>query len=174
MDKIPQKYILRRWQKGIIASEQLKQRYHYGKKNGACNQMVEDAYTMFQSCIEMASDDSEVLQNFVNQIRDIKDNMELNIPRKEVKSKGERMETRIGVTRPNVVKIHNPKDIRTKGCGPRKRIKGAKEKAIEKSNKEERECHYCYKYGHHDYRTCPTRKEDERLEKEKASLQNKN
>ncbi|KAI3517825.1 hypothetical protein L1887_17045 [Cichorium endivia] len=31
-----------------------------------------------------------------------------------------------GGTRPDVVKIHNPEDIRTKGCGPRKKRRRSK------------------------------------------------
>ncbi|XP_074299831.1 protein FAR-RED IMPAIRED RESPONSE 1-like [Silene latifolia] len=61
------------------------------------------------------------------------------------------------------VTIHPPEQARNKGSG--KRLKSAKEQAIEKVAKPKRLCAYCKERVTHDRRTCPLRIADEAAEK---------
>ncbi|XP_074299569.1 protein FAR-RED IMPAIRED RESPONSE 1-like [Silene latifolia] len=61
------------------------------------------------------------------------------------------------------VTIHPPEQARNKGSG--KRLKSAKQQAIEKAAKPKRLCAYCKEIVNHDRRTCPLHIADEAAEK---------
>ena len=62
--------------------------------------------------------------------------------------------------RPNVVEVHPPKVVRTRGsCSDSgSRIVLAKEKAIILQSKPKRKCGKCGELGHHDSRNCGRQK----------------
>ncbi|KAJ9537546.1 hypothetical protein OSB04_030279 [Centaurea solstitialis] len=76
------------------------------------------------------------------------------------KGKEKIMESLLGVSKPDIVDVGNPKDINNKGSGTGKRLKSGKEKAIEKSKR------LCGEYVFHDSRNCPSRAEEEEEEEE--------
>ncbi|XP_074293509.1 protein FAR-RED IMPAIRED RESPONSE 1-like [Silene latifolia] len=78
-------------------------------------------------------------------------------------TKDQEMEILLGCSSSSEVTIHPPEQARNKGNG--KRLKSAKQQAIEKAAKPKRLCAYCKERVTHDRRTCPLRIVDEAAEK---------
>ncbi|XP_074283086.1 protein FAR1-RELATED SEQUENCE 5-like [Silene latifolia] len=78
-------------------------------------------------------------------------------------TKDQEMEILLGCSSSSEVTIHPPEQARNKGSG--KRLKSAKQQAIEKAAKPKRLCAYCKERVTHDRRTCPLRIADEAAEK---------
>ncbi|XP_074277512.1 uncharacterized protein LOC141601142 [Silene latifolia] len=78
-------------------------------------------------------------------------------------TKDQEMEILLGCSSSSEVTIHPPEQARNKGSG--KRLKSAKQQAIEKAAKPKRLCAYCKERVTHDRRTCPLRIADEVVEK---------
>ncbi|XP_074266735.1 protein FAR1-RELATED SEQUENCE 5-like [Silene latifolia] len=78
-------------------------------------------------------------------------------------TKDQEMEILLGCSSSSEVTIHPPEQARNKGSG--KRLKSAKQQAIEKAVKPKRLCEYCKESVTHDRRTCPLRIADEAAEK---------
>ncbi|XP_074291766.1 protein FAR1-RELATED SEQUENCE 5-like [Silene latifolia] len=70
-------------------------------------------------------------------------------------TKDQEMEMLLGCSSSSQVTIHPPEQARNKGSG--KRLKSAKQQAIEKAAKPKRLCAYCKERVTHDRRTCPLR-----------------
>ncbi|GKG44825.1 hypothetical protein Tco_0486263, partial [Tanacetum coccineum] len=75
------------------------------------------------------------------------------------KNKTDNLEQLVGVPKPATVDVNNPTIRSTKGR-KKLRIKGGKEKAIEKSLKDRNSCSLCGGTDHNK-RTCPGRFEDQ-------------
>ncbi|XP_074297630.1 uncharacterized protein LOC141628373 [Silene latifolia] len=78
-------------------------------------------------------------------------------------TKDQEMEILLGCSSSSEVTIHHPEQARNKGSG--KRLKSAKQQAIEKAAKPKRLYAYCKERVTHDRRTCPLRIADEAAEK---------
>ncbi|CAA0828626.1 Unknown protein [Striga hermonthica] len=68
-------------------------------------------------------------------------------------NKEQQFESFVGMAAPQEVTIHPPTHSKNKGSG--KRLKSAKEKAIEQSQKKRRVCKSCGERVGHNARTCP-------------------
>ncbi|XP_074288158.1 protein FAR-RED IMPAIRED RESPONSE 1-like [Silene latifolia] len=79
-------------------------------------------------------------------------------------TKYQEMEILLGCSSSSEVTIHPPEQARNKGS--EKRLKLAKQQAIEKAAKPKRLCVYCKERVTHDRKTCPLRIADEAAEKE--------
>ncbi|XP_074290155.1 uncharacterized protein LOC141616897 [Silene latifolia] len=77
--------------------------------------------------------------------------------------KTKRWRSLLGCSSSSEVTIHPPEQARNKGSG--KRLKSAKQQAIEKAAKPKRLCAYCKERVTHDRRTCPLRIADVAAEK---------
>ncbi|CAI9294868.1 unnamed protein product [Lactuca saligna] len=83
-----------------------------------------------------------------------------NFTTHEKGNKNKEFEKTLGVTIPTSVDIQNPREIRNKGSGTKKRMKSSRKVTIEKSKGSR--CSYCRNGNDHDWRNCPVRKEDEK------------
>ncbi|CAA0834221.1 Protein FAR1-RELATED SEQUENCE 1 [Striga hermonthica] len=70
--------------------------------------------------------------------------------------KEHQFESFVGMSAPQEVKIHLPTQSKNKGSG--KRLKSAKEKGIEGSQKKRRTCKSCGEMAGHNARTCPKKR----------------
>ncbi|XP_074297493.1 uncharacterized protein LOC141628221 [Silene latifolia] len=78
-------------------------------------------------------------------------------------TKDQEMDILLGCSSSSEVTIHPPEQARNKGSG--KRLKSAKQQAIDKAAKPKRLCAYCKERVTHDRRTCPLCIADEATEK---------
>ncbi|XP_074299386.1 uncharacterized protein LOC141630470 [Silene latifolia] len=160
--RIPSKYIVDRWLNNTHSANRL-------DSNG---NVIEDSY--------MATSDNSHLCNIWSKFRQIVSVLK-TLPAKHTEelasllvefrqnlcieplTKDQEMEILLGCSSSSEVTIHPPEQARNKGS--RKRLKSAKQQAIEKAAKPKRLCAYCKERVTHDRRTCPLRIADEAAEK---------
>ena len=174
IEEIPEKYFLRRWQKGIIKPEDLRKTYATGGSGTDHQKKVYGLYAILAECVGLTSHNHEAVEDLEVQLKAIRDKILLNSPEKDTRSKNEILESFLGFKKPAVVTIQNPKNIMTKGMGAGgKRKKGQREIALQN---EPRGCAFCKKKispkDKHDTRNCPVRKkleEEAKLKKRQES-----
>ncbi|XP_074277424.1 uncharacterized protein LOC141601063 [Silene latifolia] len=160
--RIPSKYIVDRWLNNTHAANRL-------DSNG---NVIEDSY--------MAKSDNRHLCNVWSEFRQIVSVLK-TLPVEHTEelasllvefrqklcieplTKDQEMEMLLGCNSSSEVTIHPPEQARNKGSG--KRLKSAKQQAIEKAAKPKRLCTYCKERVTHDRRTCPLRIDDVAAEK---------
>ncbi|XP_023769974.1 protein FAR1-RELATED SEQUENCE 6-like [Lactuca sativa] len=153
---IPEKYILDRWRKNIvdIGFQKINQKWRVCSTE--ISNLLQDATSFFEKCVESVIHDKEKLQELVNSLQQLSETCGKDvstrstlIPIKDV------IENIIGVPTSIDVKIKVPSEIKTKGSGKRSRIKSVAEKAIAKSLKPKHKCKGCNQLVNHDVRNCP-------------------
>lgn len=153
--KIPEKYILKRWTRDLIPTELLMKRIWSGETNEKRTKLVHEGRAAFDHRISMLSNDDDKLEEYVKQLVELKKEIDASMPSKILQNKDSLMESIVGVSKPDVIEIHNPTGIRNKGCGTGKRLKSRVEKAINENTKPKRLCRRCNEIGRHDSRNCP-------------------
>ncbi|KAL4575534.1 hypothetical protein LXL04_022381 [Taraxacum kok-saghyz] len=150
--RIPSKYILRRWLKDLIPTEQLKKKFARGDWTDETNVAANDMFRILYECISKVNNDPIKLEEIHNQMKEMNKNLdeECNEPMNKV----DVLKTFLGVTSEQVVKIKNPILAKTKGSGTHSRIKSAKEKAQIQATKVQRRCGKCHQAAPHNARTC--------------------
>ncbi|GJS05838.1 hypothetical protein Tco_0322346 [Tanacetum coccineum] len=93
-------------------------------------------------CVHLLSKDEPRLGTFVEKLKSLKKEVEADCPNPPSKNKIDNLEQLVGVPKPSVVDVNNPIVGLTKGQ-KKLRIKGGKEKAIEKSLKGRNSCSLC-------------------------------
>ncbi|CAI9290811.1 unnamed protein product [Lactuca saligna] len=153
---IPEKYILDRWRKNIVDIGFQKINKKWRVCSTEISNLLQDATSFFEKCVESVIHDKEKLQELVNSLQQLSEKCgkdvstrSSSIPIKDV------IENIIGVPISSDVKIKVPSEIKTKGSGKRSRIKSAAEKAIAKALKPKRKCKGCNQFVNHDIRNCP-------------------
>ncbi|CAI9290813.1 unnamed protein product [Lactuca saligna] len=141
---IPEKYILDRWRKNIVDIGFQKINKKWRVCSTEISNLLQDATSFFEKCVESVIHDKEKLQELVNSLQQLSEKCgkdvstrSSSIPIKDV------IENIIGVPISSDVKIKVPSEIKTKGSGKRSRIKSAAEKAIAKALKPKRKCKGC-------------------------------
>nr|GEU41811.1 protein FAR1-related sequence 5-like [Tanacetum cinerariifolium] len=130
VEMIPQQYILRRWTKTLIPAALRNKRNIYGKKNVVVKNYANEATSIVDHCVHLLSKDEPRLSAFVEKLKSLK---------KELPA--------IDVNNPTVGSIKGQKKLR---------IKGGKEKVIEKKLKGRNSCSLCGDTDHNK-RTSPRR-----------------
>ncbi|CAI9292058.1 unnamed protein product [Lactuca saligna] len=142
INKIPSKYILRRWCKGVIPSEVLMKQCSNDETSSPSSLLYDPLSRQVLSFVEESvsslSKYADELKEFFELIKEAKlkfdgvcsTSISSNslLKRKDIY---EFVESSYGVKKPSISDIGNPSDdISNKGCGTGKRLKGAREKAI--------------------------------------------
>ncbi|GJR23863.1 protein FAR1-related sequence 5 [Tanacetum coccineum] len=159
VEMIPQQYILRRWTKNLIPAGLRNKRNRYGEKNVVVENYANEATSIVDHCVHLLSKDEPRLGAFVEKLKSLKKEVEADCPNPPSKNKTDNLEQLVGVPKPAAVDVNNPTVGSTKGR-KKLRIKGGKEKAIEKSLKGRNSCSLCGGTDHNK-RTCPGRFEDQ-------------
>ncbi|GJW73769.1 protein FAR1-related sequence 5 [Tanacetum coccineum] len=155
VEMIPQQYILRHWTKNLIPAALRNTRNRYGERNVVVENYVNEATSFVDHCVQLLSKDESRLGAFIEKLKSLKKEVEADCPNPSSKNKTDNLEQLVGVPKPPVVDVNNPTVGSTKGR-KKLRIKGGKEKAIEKSLKGRNSCSLCGGTNHNK-RTCPGR-----------------
>ncbi|CAI9260852.1 unnamed protein product [Lactuca saligna] len=132
--EIPQKYILDRWKKNILDVAFQKVNHRWQVCNTNISNLLRDAFSYYEKCIDTVVHDKETLQELVNALQELSVNCGKNVASKPSSNPiKEVVENVIGLHIADDIKIKVPSGIKTKGSGKRNRIKSAAEKAIAKS-----------------------------------------
>jgi len=122
------------------------------------SQLLTTAWGAFFEVMHYAEPNEEDLKIVIEMCNDMKKKMAVSGAKAISKTKD--LESFVGCSLPDEIKIHLPNPFNTKGSG--KRIKGGKEVAMDQQQKRQRHCSVCGQYAYHDARNCPV--------KEKKSL----
>ncbi|GJY01866.1 protein FAR1-related sequence 5 [Tanacetum coccineum] len=152
---IPQQYILRRWTKNLIPAALRNKRNRYGEKNVVVENYANEATLIVDHCVHLLSKDEPRLGSFIEKLKSLKKEVEVDCPNPPSNNKTDNLEQLVGVPKPAAVDVNNPVVGSTKGR-KKLRIKGGKEKAIEKGLKGRNSCSMCGGTDHNK-RTCPRR-----------------
>lgn len=153
---IPEKYILRRWRRGLVPVEIMPAHARYGEMDVEKQGMMNKAVSVFDFIVGMVQNDKGMLAKFVEQLEDLGEQISMDIPLvSSYQKKHDDIEEFIGASQPESVDILPPSGIRNKGCGTGKRLVGASEKTANNAKKPKRLCRHCHKMARHDSRNCP-------------------
>ena len=173
IEVIPSQYILRRWTKNLIPAALRNKRNRYGEKNEIVENYANEASTIVDHCVHMLSKDEPRLSQFVEKLRLLKIDVEADCPNPPSKNKADNLEELVGVPKPAQKIVNNPSVGSTKGR-KKLRIKGGKERALDKNLKNRNACSLCGATDGHNRRTCPKKfaEEDELIEAEVTMEEN--
>ncbi|KAI3496116.1 hypothetical protein L1887_38466 [Cichorium endivia] len=159
IDKIPEKYIKRRWRKNVIASNLLLKKYGCFGAEDETSKLLTEAYQNIEYCMDNAKFNKEKLSEFVEMTRQMRKKFddESSTEHANKQTDEEEVMQLLGVRVPEKIEIRVPQSIRNKGSGTKKRLASASEKASSSSKSKTRKCSGCDKYINHNWRTCPER-----------------
>ncbi|KVH94504.1 Zinc finger, PMZ-type [Cynara cardunculus var. scolymus] len=156
VDRIPEKYILRRWRRDLVPVEWLPARFRYGEVDAEKERLMSLAYSYFERILGRVRNEKDILARFVDQLEQWDSKVDIELPlQSHTEETTASIKEFLGVSQPETVDVLPPTGIRNKGCGTGKRLISAAEKAISNGKKQKRKCRLCGQMATHDSRNCP-------------------
>ncbi|KAI3720290.1 hypothetical protein L6452_21205 [Arctium lappa] len=156
VDRIPEKYILRRWTQNLVPVQMQSAHARYKEGDTEKEDCIRDVYTQVDDIVSRARNDKSLLDNLAELLRNFKLDVETKLPYEDPsQQKIDAIKEHLGVDVPDEVDILPPTRIRNKGCGTGKRLISASEKVQTNSKKPKRKCAKCGQCAGHDSRNCP-------------------
>ncbi|XP_031131766.1 protein FAR-RED IMPAIRED RESPONSE 1-like [Ipomoea triloba] len=157
-ETIPLKYIVPKWTKNARAHNTSS----VGTDQSAtCNKeadgvkLAAQLWKEFYNCMALSKGDMPEMKEMLNFMLEHKGKLLKSKGKTQNKSNNSQLlETFYGTPASTTITVKPPQISKNKGSG--KRLKSAREKAIEKKKKDGRKCHYCDEQpARHDFRNCP-------------------
>ncbi|XP_031108644.1 protein FAR1-RELATED SEQUENCE 5-like [Ipomoea triloba] len=157
-ERIPPKYIVPRWTKNARAHNTSS----VGTDQSAtCNKeadgvkLAAQLWKEFYNYMALSKGDMPEMKEMLNFMLEHKGKLLKSKGKTQNKSNNSQLlETFYGTPASTTITVKPPQISKNKGSG--KRLKSAREKAIEKKKKDGRKCHYCDEQpARHDFRNCP-------------------
>ncbi|XP_042065379.1 uncharacterized protein LOC121808881 [Salvia splendens] len=119
------------------------------------------AISMFYGFLRRFETDIEVFRAFVGGVEELSNSLQAGTPTTSASEKKRMIEEFYGMVRPEVVEVHPPDVVKTKGhaSSSASRLISKREKAIKDATRPLRRCKACDEMGHHNSRNCPMLKE---------------
>ncbi|KAI3697309.1 hypothetical protein L6452_30237 [Arctium lappa] len=156
VDRIPDRYILRRWTTDLIPVQMQSAHVRYKEGDTEKENSIRDVYTMVDGIISRARNDKSLIDKLRDILRQFKVEVDTKIPYDDPsQQKKDAIQEHLRVAVPDEVDILPPSGIRNKGCGTGKRLISASEKVQKRSKKPKRKCAKCGQCAGHDSRNCP-------------------
>ncbi|GKC52650.1 hypothetical protein Tco_1075395, partial [Tanacetum coccineum] len=115
VEMIPQQYILRRWTKNLIPATLRNKINRYGEKNVIVENFANEATLIFDRCVHLLSKDDPRLDAFVEKLKLLKKDVEVDCPSPTTKNKIDNLEQLVRVPKPLIFDVNNPSVGTTKG-----------------------------------------------------------
>nr|BAB33151.1 hypothetical protein [Carthamus tinctorius] len=158
VDRIPDKYILRRWRRDLIPPQWLPARVRYGEVDVEKERLMARAFAAVDRMIGRVRNEKDVLERVVEKLENMDEELDEVVPLKSSRErKKEAIREFVGVPESDDNDVLPPSGIRNKGCGRGKRLKGVRERVDEEAKKPKRLCRTCNDFVRHDSRNCPMR-----------------
>ncbi|XP_047948895.1 protein FAR1-RELATED SEQUENCE 5-like [Salvia hispanica] len=118
-------------------------------------------YRLFYGFIRRFETDIDVLRAFVGGLEELGNSLQAGTPPTSAFEKRRMIEEFYGMPRREVVEVHPPDVVKTKGhaSSSASRLISKREKAIKEATRPLRRCKACDELGHQDSRNCPMLKE---------------
>ncbi|XP_042022945.1 protein FAR1-RELATED SEQUENCE 5-like [Salvia splendens] len=168
--KIPEKYCQSRWMKTPLAKavhgdihDDIPTRSVVDDRQAVSKQGI----SMFYGFLRRFEEDIDLLRAFVGGVEELGKSLQAGNPTTSAIEKRRMIEEFYGMVWPEVVEVHPPYVVKTKGhaSSSKSRLISKREKALKDASRPQRRCKACDEMGHHDSRNCPRLKEME-MEKE--------
>ncbi|XP_057811699.1 protein FAR1-RELATED SEQUENCE 5-like [Salvia miltiorrhiza] len=140
IQRIPDQYILKRWTKGICVG---------GSTHSGGTDTLSQLYSLAYSCIGLVQGDSVKMEKLFQTLKGVHDSLSVN---SSSSSNADLFNEFYGGAPPEVIDVHPPDIVKTKGSGSR--LKSRIEKALRDKNKPKRRCGNCKEMVNHDARNC--------------------
>ncbi|KAJ9537753.1 hypothetical protein OSB04_030486 [Centaurea solstitialis] len=158
VDRIPDKYILRRWRRDLIPQQWLPARVRYGEVDVEKERLMARAFAAVDRMIGRVRNEKDVLQRVVEKLEKMDEELDEVVPLKSSRErKKEAIREFVGVPESDDNDVLPPSGICNKGSGRGKRLKGVRETKEEEAKKPKRLCRTCNDFVWHDSRNCPMR-----------------
>nr|GEZ89307.1 hypothetical protein [Tanacetum cinerariifolium] len=153
---IQERYILRRWRMDLIPSALRRNTNRYGEKDEAIEKLTNEANFVVDECLFLLRKDKEQLKQFVENLENIKKEIQIKVPNHPSQKTGDVIEDIYAIKKPKQNLVNNPQKARNKGGRRGERIKSGREIAMKAKAKRARKCGYCAeKTNKHTKTTCP-------------------
>ncbi|GJW96290.1 FAR1-related sequence 5-like protein [Tanacetum coccineum] len=157
IEVIPEKYILRRWRRDIIPPALRRNKNRYGEKNETIEKLTNEANYVVDECLFLLSKDEGMLATFVEQLKTIKQEVQVQVPKPPSQKTGDVIEDIYAVEKPQQNDVNNPQRARNKGGRRGERRKSGREIALKAKTRQIRKCLCCgEKTNKHTKSTCPS------------------
>ncbi|KAK9053259.1 hypothetical protein SSX86_029892 [Deinandra increscens subsp. villosa] len=149
LNEIPQTYISKRWTKNALPRSVYRIENRYGVDTSVESVLRREVLELMNDCVDDLRADKVGLENLVEKMRELKNCIMGDL---------------------DASTIVDNSEIRTKGCGKRRRVSGPGEKVREKPPKAPRLCRSCNEYvTDHDSRNCKKKKKGKEVGLEEAT-----
>nr|XP_043619729.1 protein FAR1-RELATED SEQUENCE 5-like [Erigeron canadensis] len=127
--------------KNVIQIQDLRSRQNrFDNANMGTQRLVTDVTSVVEDCLHLLVNGEKKLEEFLEQVKDLKKKVEDEMPKQPSKKKDDIIEKMTGVSKPDTNRIKNPPVDTYKGCYRDKRLMGGKEKGLKESNKRKSNC----------------------------------
>ncbi|XP_041995698.1 protein FAR1-RELATED SEQUENCE 5-like [Salvia splendens] len=162
--KIPEKYYESRWMKTPLVKA-VHGEFHDALPTRSIvvdrQTVSKQAISMFYGFLRRFETDIEVLRAFVGGVEELGNSLQVGTPPTIASEKRRMIEEFYGMVRSEVVEVHPPNVVKTKGhaSSSASRLISKREKVVKDATRPLRRCKACDEMGHHDSRNCPMLKE---------------
>ncbi|KAJ9542395.1 hypothetical protein OSB04_028901 [Centaurea solstitialis] len=116
VEKIPEKYIMRRWQRALMPDDLKHSRLRYGDLDGEQERMFNEVLIAVENCLGKLRGIRRSLVVFSESVRILKQEVDVSFPTKyDSSSKIDTIVDLIGVSQPENVEVYPPTGIRNNG-----------------------------------------------------------
>nr|GEX24483.1 hypothetical protein [Tanacetum cinerariifolium] len=127
------------------------------KKNETIEKLTNEANYVVDECLFLLSKDEEMLATFVEQLKTIKQEVQVQVPKPHSQKTSDVIEDIYAVEKPQQNDVNNPQQARNEGGRRGERRKNGKEIALKAKTKQIRRCLCCReKTNKHTKSTCPS------------------
>ncbi|XP_024964557.1 protein FAR1-RELATED SEQUENCE 5-like, partial [Cynara cardunculus var. scolymus] len=156
VERIPEKYVLRRWKRELVPVQIQSARVRYGEVNVEKEKSISELYSKMDDIISIARNDQSILDRLGRNLEEFMVDIEKEVPYEDPsQQKLDAIRDHLGVSIPDEMDILPPSGIRNKGCGTGKRLVSVSEKMQTNCKKAKQKCATCGQRSGHDSRNCP-------------------
>ncbi|GJS51107.1 hypothetical protein Tco_0624469 [Tanacetum coccineum] len=115
IEVILENYILRRWRRDIIPPALRRNKNKYGEKNETIEKLTNEANYVVDECLFLLSKDEGMLATFVEQLKTIKQEVQVQVPKPPSQKTGDVIEDIYAVEKPQQNDVNDPQWLGEQG-----------------------------------------------------------
>nr|GFB56413.1 hypothetical protein [Tanacetum cinerariifolium] len=153
---ILERYILRRWRRDLIPPALRRNKNRYEEKDEAIEKLTNETNFVVDECLFLLRKDKEQLKRFVENLENIKKEIQVKVPNPPSQKTGDVIEDIYAIKKLKQNLVNNPQKARNKGGRRGERINGGREITMKAKAIRAWKCGYCAeKKNKHTKTTCP-------------------
>ena len=151
VDRIPDKYVLRRWTRELVPAHVQPAKVRYGEVDVVKEKLLADMYSIVDDVASRLRNDKIEMIRFNNYLDKYRVELRTRLPNEDPnQQKVDAITEHFGVAVPEDVDIYASTGLRNKGCTFGKRLRSTSKKLQLRSKKPKRKCKRCGQATGHD------------------------